>query len=309
MNTLLNFALHEKFKEISKRKPGLQNVHDLIDWTTLTASLPDRTPTNAGRHPIPHIIMIKVLCLQAWHNLSDEEMEYQCYNRFDFQKFLNYSHIPDARTIWSYREWLQEEDLLDSFWATLQSEFSKNNIQLKEGKIQDATFVHADPGKAHSGMDGRGREAKTSRQKDATWTKKGNKSIFGYKAHFKMDTKTKLITEIAVTTAKTFDGHIDLADPTDIIARDRGYSNSKTRAKGDATMKKGNLSPREKLRNKRIAKYRSRGEHPLGTINRMFKGGRTKLTTTGRVFVQQIFQFAVYNMHRLAFLTRQPSVS
>ena len=80
-------------------------------------------------------------------------MEYQCYNRFDFQNFLNYLHIPDARTIWSYREWLQKEDLLDSFWDTLQAEFSKNNIQLREGKIQDATFVHADPGKAHSGME------------------------------------------------------------------------------------------------------------------------------------------------------------
>jgi len=53
MNTLLNFALHEKFKDISKLKPGLQNVHDLIDWTALTANLPDRTPANAGRHPIP----------------------------------------------------------------------------------------------------------------------------------------------------------------------------------------------------------------------------------------------------------------
>jgi len=300
---LVDFALGERFKDVVKRKNCLQEVHDLIDWRALAGSLPGRTPERAGRRPIPHVVMIKVLCLQAWHNLSDEEMEYQLHDRISFQKFLNFSHIPDARTIWSYREWLQEECLIDSFWYAVQEEFSRHNITLKEGKIQDATFVHADPGKKRSSdKKDRGREAKTSRQKDATWTKKNSKSIFGYKTHFKVDTKTKLVTELAVTTAKVFDGHIDLAKPDEVIARDRCYSSSPTRAKGNASMKKGKLTPKQKLRNKRITKYRCRGEHPLGTITRIFKGGRTKLTTTGRVFIQQVFQYTVYNMHRLKFL-------
>ena len=104
------------------------------------------------------------------------------------------------------------------------------------------------------------------------------------------------------STAKIHDNNIDLADEDDIIYRDRGYSGTKTKAKGDATMKLGKLSAKQKLRNKRIAKQRAEGEHPYGTIHRSFKGGRTKLTTIPRVFVQQVFVYIAYNIHRLRFL-------
>ena len=168
--------------------------------------------------------------------------------------------------------------------------------------MQDARFIHADPGKKNSGMRGRGREAKTSRSADGSWTKKGNKSIFGFKLHNKNDTKNKLVIELAVTTAKTHDGKIDLAKSDEIIKRDRGYNGCGTRAKGDATMKKGNLTPEQELRNKRISKTRCRIEHSYGTMTRTLKAGRTKLTTTARVYIQQIFVCFAYNIHRLKFL-------
>jgi len=78
----------------------------------------------------------------------------------------------------------------------------------------------------------------------------------------------------------------------------------KTSAIGDATMKRGNLTPHEKLRNKRIQSKRSQGEHPFGTIHRAMNGGETKLTTVYIVFVQQLFVFGAYNLFRLASLMR-----
>ena len=124
-----------------------------------------------------------------------------------------------------------------------------------------------------------------------------------------MDEKTKIITEVAVSTAKTFDGHIDLANQDEIVYRDRGYSGSGTKAKGNGSMKKGKLTPHEQLRNKHISKTRCRGEHPYGTMHRSFKAGRTKLTTIARVFIQHIFVCFAYNVHRLNFLRKRPSVS
>jgi len=153
-------------------------------------------------------------------------------------------------------------------------------------------------------MQGRGREAKTSRSKDGSWTKKGKKSIFGFKSHHKVDEATKIITEVAMSTAKTFDGNIDLAKGDEIIFRDKCYSGSGTKAKGNGSMKKGKLTPHEHLRNKRIAKKRAEGEHPYGTIDRSFHGGRTKLTTLPRVFIQHVFSCIAYNLHRLEFLLR-----
>ena len=119
-----------------------------------------------------------------------------------------------------------------------------------------------------------------------------------------MQRGSKIITEVAVTTAAVHDSKIDLASPDDIIYRDLGYTGVKTKAKGNASMKRGNLSERDKRRNKRISRKRSQGEHPYATIHRAFRGGNTKLTTSPRVFVQQIFVCAAYNLYRLHFLLK-----
>lgn len=309
MKNLVDFALREKYEKVKKLRTRLEDMNKLLDWNRFLALFPDKE-TNMGRPEYEKILKLKILFLQSWYTISDEEMEYQIYNRLDFQQFLNFPEsIPDYSTIWRFREELTETDIIDKIWDELKRQIQSHDIQIKKGTIQDATFIEADPGKKNSGMNGRGKEAKTSRSKDGSWTKKGKKSIFGFKAHNKIDDETKLITEVAVTTAKTFDGKIDLAKPKEIVYRDKGYSGCNTKAKGNASMKKGNLTPRQKLRNKRIAKKRCRGEHPYGTMHRSFKAGRTKLTTLPRVFVQHVFTCMAYNLYRLRFLLKKPSDS
>ncbi len=302
MHTLTDFALKEKYKKVHQLRSRLDEMKKLIDWNKFLALFPTKE-TTVGRPSYEIILKLKCLFLQSWFGVSDEELEYQIYNRLDFQQFLDFPEsVPDYSTIWRFREELTESDIIDKMWEEQKRQLSQHNITVKEGKIQDASFVEADPGKKRSGMEGRGREAKTSRSKDGSWTKKNGRSYFGFKAHTLMQKGSKFIEEIAVTTAKTHDNKIDLAGENDIVYRDRGYSGSKTKAKGDGTMKKGNLSIKQKLRNKRIAKKRAEGEHPYGTIDRSFHGGKTKLTTLARVFVQQVFVCIAYNIHRLRFL-------
>lgn len=303
MDSLTDFALKQKYEKVKKLRSRLGEMKNLFDWNAFVKVFPSRKNL-VGRPNYDKVLMIKCLMLQSWYGLSDEELEFQIYNRLDFQQFLDFpKNVPDYSTIWRFREELSESNVIDKIWNEQKRQLSKFNIEVKEGKIQDATFVHADPGKTNSSDKiNRGREAKTSRNKEATWTKKNKKSIFGYKVHTKMQKGSKIIEEIAVTTAKTHDGSIDLACQDEIIYRDIGYSGCKTKAKGDATMKRGKLSIKQKLRNKRIAKKRSEGEHPYGTIHRSFKGGRTKLTTLPRVFVQQVFVCFAYNLHRIRFL-------
>lgn len=302
MDTLTDFALKEKYEKVKKLRSRLEEMNHLFDWNKFIILFPEKE-TTLGRHAYDKELMIKCLFLQSWYTISDEELEFQINDRFSFQQFLGFPKtIPDYSTIWRFREFLTESDIIEKIWEEQKRQLSQHNITVKEGKIQDATFIEADPGKKNSGMDERGREAKTSRSKDGTWTKKGGKSYFGFKAHTIMQKGSKLIEEIALTTAKTYDGHIDLAKKDDLVYRDRGYNGSGTKAKGDGTMKKGNLTIKEKLRNKRIAKKRAEGEHPYGTIDRSFHGGKTKLTTLARVYVQQVFVGMAYNIHRLRFL-------
>lgn len=305
MESLTHFALKEKYDKVKQLRSRLENMKKLIDWEAFLPLFPEKE-FGRGRPAYEKILMIKILFLQGWYSTSDEETEYQCYNRLDFQQFLDFPNfIPDYSTIWRFREEMAEGRILDKIWAELHRQIKSKKIKVEEGVIQDATFIEADPGKKNSGMKDRGRNAKTSRSKDGSWTNKGKKSIFGFKAHTKVQRGSKIIKEFAVTTAKTHDGRIDLAKPNEFVYRDKGYTGIGTKAKGDGTMKRGkNLSPRDYLRNKRITKKRCQVEHPYGTIKRSFNGGRTKLTTTYRVFVQQAFVFMAYNLFRLAFLMK-----
>jgi len=309
MKNLIDFALKEKYAKVKELRSRLEEMKSTIDWDSLLPLFPAKETTR-GRPEYEKKLMLKILFLQSCYGISDEEMEFQIYDRLSFQQFLDFPEkIPDFSTIWRFREELTEGDIIDIIWDDIKWQIEQHGIIIKKGSIQDASFIHADPGKKKSGMQGRGREAKTSRSKDGSWTKKGKKSIFGFKAHHKVDEATKIITEVAVSTAKTFDGNIDLANEDEIIFRDKGYSGSGTKAKGNGSMKKGKLTPHEHLRNKRIAKKRCRGEHPYGTMSRSFKAGRTKLTTLSRVFVQQVFVCIAYNAHRVRFLLNRPSES
>lgn len=309
MKDLIDFALKEKYGKVKKLRSNLEEINKLVDWNSLAQSIPINK-SNTGRPPYERVLKIKIIFLQGCYTISDEELEFQINDRLSFQQFLGFpKNIPDYSTIWRFREKLTELDYIDRIWEEINNQIANKGIEIKKGKIQDASFIQADPGKKNSGMNGRGRIAKTSRSKDGSWTKKGKKSIFGFKAHHKVDDKSKLITDVALTTAKTFDGNVDLANEDDIVYRDKGYSGCNTKARGNGSMKKGNLTPKQKLRNKRIAKKRCRGEHPYATMHRSFKAGRTKLTTLPRVFVQHVFTCIVYNIHRLKFLLNQPSVS
>jgi len=306
MENLIDYALQTKFDKVRKLRNNLGEFNTLVNWRKFLKLFPTRS-SFVGRPEYEKILMIKILFLQSCYGLSDEEIEFQIHDRLSFQQFLGFPEsIPDYSTIWRFREELTKENISEEIWNELQRQIGNHGIKIEQGVIQDARFIHADPGKKNSSMNGRGREARTSRSADGSWTKKGEKSVFGFKLHTKSDMKSKLITELAVTTAKTHDGRIDLAKPDEISYRDRGYSGCGTKAKGDATMKRGNLTPHEKLRNKRISKIRCRIEHTYGTMTRTFKAGHTKLTTVPRVYIQQIFVCMVYNIHRLNFLLKKP---
>lgn len=104
------------------------------------------------------------------------------------------------------------------FGDELQRQLDENNMKVKKGVMQDATFLaiaRADKP--------RGPEAKTRRNKEGTWAKKGGKSHFGYKLHIKTDIDHGLIRAVETTPANVHDSQIDLSEPGEVVYRDRGY--------------------------------------------------------------------------------------
>lgn len=311
--SLKQFGAIQGYKRLEKLGDKLEPINTLIDWEALRMFI-ERKQEGAGRRFYDAILMFKMLVLQRFYTISDEELEYQVCNRLDFQRFLGFPNIvPDYTTVWNFREYLSEANITDLVWGELKRQMKEKGITFSEGKVQDATFIVAQPGKTDSGMNNRGRGSPSTRNEDGSWSKKNGKSFFGYKEHVKMDLKTGIIEEVAITTASVHDSQIDLMAPTDVAYRDKGYFGAKTRAKGDGTMKRKvrgqkSLSPHDQLRNKRISKKRSPGERPFAVKSRVMKGGFTFLTEMHRVFVQEVIGCFAYNLIQLRRLLKQSCV-
>src|SRR3989338_8327975 len=173
MNTLTNFALRDKFEKVKKLRNNLEQFNKILNWRKFLRFFPSKS-SFVGRPEYEKILMIKILFLQGTYGLSDEELEYQIHDRLSFQQFLSFPEsIPDYSTIWRFREELTEGNLIEDIWSELQRQMINHGITIEKGVIQDAKFITADPGKTNSGIDGRGKEAKTSRSADGSWTKKG----------------------------------------------------------------------------------------------------------------------------------------
>jgi len=250
--------------------------------------------------------MLKVLLLQQWYNLSDNEAEKQIADRISFMKFLGFpKSIPDSRTIWLFRERLKETGKDKTIWKELQRQLDAKGLKVKRGSIQDATFIEADPGR--SSNKSRGDDAKTRRNKDGTWAKKGDELHFGYKLHSRVDIDYGLIRDIEITTASLHDSQVDLSVEGEAILRDKGYFGVPARGI-DFTMKRATaehpLGEIDKLRNSLIAKLRSPGERPFAVIKRVFKSAYVMVTTVQRVRVKMMFSSFAFNLYQLCSLRK-----
>ncbi|WP_241087376.1 transposase [Candidatus Vondammii sp. HM_W22] len=66
--------------------------------------------------------MFKVLVLRYLFNLNDDQTEFQIRDRYSFCHFLGLSpegEMPDAKTVWVYRERLKERGLVDKLFSEL----------------------------------------------------------------------------------------------------------------------------------------------------------------------------------------------
>jgi IS5 family transposase len=314
MKSFTDFALNEEYKRVKRLGDRLAEIESLIDWEafrSIVGDLYDNRTEQGGRPNIDEVIMIKLLVLQQWHGLSDPELEKQIADRISFRIFLGFPEdIPDYSTVWYFRDRLAKTGKDRAIWAELQRQLDFLGLKVKQGVVQDATFITADPG--HAKVDTpRGEEAKTRRSKDGTWTKKGSKSYFGYKLHSKIDTERGLIRELETTTAAVHDSQVDLSKRGEVVYRDRGYQGAE--AKGyAATMRRGArdhpLNILDKLRNRRISKKRAPAERHYAVIKRVFHATHVLVTTVHGVNVQMLFTAFGFNLYQLWTLRRQGAI-
>jgi IS5 family transposase len=313
MNSFMSYGLRQAYDRLSKLGDPLAEVNTLLDWEKfrpIAEGLYDNKTERGGHPNIDCVLMIKILVLQQWHSQSDQRMERELANNVSFMNFLGFQEIiPDSTTIWLFRERLKEKGKINAIWQELQSQLDTRGLVVKEGSIQDATFITSDPGKP--GNESRGENARTRRSKDGTWTKKGDEFFFGYKLHNKVDVQFGLIRAIETTTASVHDSQVDLSSEDERVYRDKGYFGASARGKS-VTMYRATrghpLSAWDRMRNLQISRIRAPGERPFAVIKTVFKAAHVAVTTIQRVNIKMVFTAIAYNLYQLRTLNKSGAI-
>jgi IS5 family transposase len=252
--------------------------------------------------------------------LSAEAMEYQINDRASFQRFLGLEPqhlVPDATTIRLFAEQLTNAKTMEQLFAAYHARLSAAGLVLNEGKIIDASMVHAPV--QHNRRDENEQlkneeipadwsEAKRAQKDlDATWTKKHGKSYHGYKNHVKVDAGSKLIDHYVVTTASVSDGTmawelLDEGDQGQDLHADKGYDWEEVKqgialAKmNDCVLKQARrnspLSEQDEQRNTELSRVRARVEHVFGSMNKQLGG----LSVRGIGLIRATFRVGLTNL-------------
>jgi IS5 family transposase len=216
-----------RLSKLSKLGDPLEKLNKGIDFELFREFLETRLTLLAkgkgGRRPYDYVVLFKILILQRYYNLSDDQTEYQINDRMSFMRFLNFTiadDIPDSKTIWNFREKLIDLELIEAIFELFITELEKLNLIVNEGKIVDASFIEV-PKQRNSKETNEQIKAGEIPEKfiknphklaqkdtDARWTQKNKVNYFGYKNHVKTDSKSKFVVKYIVTDASVHDSQV-----------------------------------------------------------------------------------------------------
>ncbi len=293
------FDYEFQLDEIKKHKPPLQKLNEIIDWELFRkpieeALTKDDKKSNAGRKPYDKLLMFKILILQRYYNLSDEQTEFQIKDRLSFLDFLGLQigdNVPDEKTIWLFKEQLKEKNLAKTLFDIFTAKLVSNGVVAKEGTLVDASFIkvpkqrnkrdeNSDIKKGAVPLEfGKSKNKLSQKDCDARWVTKYKTKEFGYKDHISVDQKTKVITNYTVTPSSTHDSQAikDLINEDDnALYADSAYkskeiedylkeNNVKSKIINRAYRNKS-LSNKQHKQNHKHSKTRVRVEHVFGTL-------------------------------------------
>jgi transposase, IS5 family len=236
------FDVDERLKRLSDIGDQLEAFTSVVDFEMfrpdLVAALNYSEGAKGGRPPFDPVLMFKILVIQAQNNLSDERTEFLINDRLSFMRFLGLGltdKVPDAKTIWAFRERLTKAGAIEALFARFDRAIREAGYIPMSGQIVDASLVSA-PKQRNTDAEKKaikeGRipeewkaDPAKLRQKDrdARWTLVFGKArlredgtrhadiaipVFGYKSHAGIDRRHGFIRKWDVTDASRHDGRM-----------------------------------------------------------------------------------------------------
>jgi transposase, IS5 family len=230
------FDIDDRLRRLSDLGDQLEAFRVVLDFEIfrpeLDAALAYSDGARGGRPPFDPVMMFKILVIQATNNLSDERAEFLINDRLSFMRFLGLGlsdRIPDARTIWLFREKLTNAGAIGPLFERFDATLRQSGYIAMSGQIVDASLIAAprqrnseDEKKAiKEGRipdDWKDKPAKLrQKDRDARWTVKFTKAkpredgslptvdlaipVFGYQNHISIDCGFGFIRQWSATDA------------------------------------------------------------------------------------------------------------
>lgn len=340
------FDVDRRLAALSAKGDPLETIDAVVPWESfrapieaVTATKPEDRKSNAGRPGYDTILKFKMVVLQSLYNLSDEALEFQVRDRLSFMRFLGlelHHPVPDATTIWLFREELVEAGRIGELFDLFKQHLEAKGFIARGGQIIDATIVEApkqrntrdENEKVKAGETPEDWEKKPAKNrqkdKDARWTKKHGKSYFGYKNHVGVDRKHKLVrkwdvTDAAVHDSQKLDDILDVANTGRDVWADSAYRSAETETKLAAKGYKSRvhekgvrghpLDEQQKQANKARSEVRARVEHIFGDQKTAMGARIVRTIGLARARFKIGMMNLGYNMRRLSTLERMAAAS
>jgi transposase, IS5 family len=279
----------ERYRKPTRRERFLAEMGSVVPWAELCALIEPYYPQagSAGGRPASGLErMLRIHCLQLWFNLSDPAVEEALYDSRALRAFvgidLGQEPVPDETTVMRFRHLLEHNGLGEKITAVGQV-LQQRGLRLSRGTIVDATIIAA-PSST--------KNAQGERDPEMHQTRKGKQWYFGMKVHVGVDSRSKVIHSVVTTPANTADCKV-LGQLLHGEER-RVYGDQAYKSQGEVirTMapKAKDFTHRQckwkhftkeaiKAKNRTKSRIRSRVEHSIGIIKRVF--GFTKVRYRG----------------------------
>ena len=263
------FDLDDRYAALSATGDPLERLSSVVDFElfrpVLDAALRRSDRLKGGRPPMDAVMMFKVLVLQSLYGLADEQTEFQIRDRLSFMRFLGldlHGRVPDARTIWLFRETLTKANAVEVLFDRFDAHLKDQGYLAMGGQMIDASIIQA-PRQRNTDeekealKEGRipeewaAKPAKLrQKDRDARWTLKRGKRkkrldgsemqiatpVYGYKSHIGADRKFRFIRKWTVTDAAKYDGRelenlLDKSNTASSVWADTAYRSHKNEKK------------------------------------------------------------------------------
>ena len=132
-------SLSDQFIPAHKLNKGiLHQINQNIDWSPISFFLNKkyyRGKSELGRQAYQPLLLFKMILLQTWYNLSDQEVENQLNDRFSFIQFCGlgmHDKSPDSSSIERFRGFLVKANLLERLLKKFNKQLEKKQLKRQE---------------------------------------------------------------------------------------------------------------------------------------------------------------------------------